>query len=73
MHRASDPFSLQLVEDLVAPDAQPIEMKTDREHVPGMDPIRGVLMKPALKHLFYGINFTPFIEEAERRAKTAVV
>jgi len=30
-------------------------------------------MKPALKHLFYGINFTPSIEEAERRAKTAVV
>jgi hypothetical protein len=27
------------------------------------------VMKPALKHLFYGINFTPFIEEAERRAK----
>lgn len=38
-----------------------------------MDPIRGVLMKPALKHLFYGINFTPFIDEAERRAKTAVM
>ena len=38
-----------------------------------MDPIRGILMKPALKHLFYGINFTPFIEQAERRAKTAVV
>jgi len=34
-----------------------------------MDPIRGLLMKPALKHLFYGINFTPFIDEAERRAK----
>jgi len=34
-----------------------------------MGPVRGVLMKPALKHLFYGINFTPFIEEAERRAK----
>ena len=33
-----------------------------------MGPVRGVLMKPALKHLFYGINFTPFIEEAERRA-----
>jgi ribosome-associated toxin RatA of RatAB toxin-antitoxin module len=33
-----------------------------------LDPIRGVLMRPALKHLFYGINFTPFIEEAERRA-----
>jgi ribosome-associated toxin RatA of RatAB toxin-antitoxin module len=33
-----------------------------------MGPVRGVLMKPALKKLFYGINFTPFIEEAERRA-----
>jgi hypothetical protein len=35
----------------------------------GIDPVRGVLMKPALKHMFYGINFTPFIEEAERRAQ----
>ena len=35
----------------------------------GIDPVRGVLMKPALEHMFYGINFTPFIEEAERRAK----
>jgi ribosome-associated toxin RatA of RatAB toxin-antitoxin module len=34
-----------------------------------MGPVRGLAMKPALKHLFYGINFTPFIEEAERRAK----
>lgn len=34
-----------------------------------MGPVRGVLMKPALKKLFYGINFTPFIDEAERRAK----
>jgi len=34
-----------------------------------MDPVRGVLMKPALKQMFYGINFTPFIEEAERREK----
>jgi ribosome-associated toxin RatA of RatAB toxin-antitoxin module len=33
-----------------------------------MGAVRGVVMKPALKHLFYGINFTPFIEEAERRA-----
>jgi ribosome-associated toxin RatA of RatAB toxin-antitoxin module len=33
----------------------------------GIDPVRGVLMKPALKHMFYGINFTPFIAEAERR------
>jgi ribosome-associated toxin RatA of RatAB toxin-antitoxin module len=34
-----------------------------------MGPVRGVAMKPALKHLFYSINFTPFIEEAERRAQ----
>ena len=34
-----------------------------------MDPVRGVVMEPALKHLFYSINFTPFIDEAERRAK----
>jgi len=34
-----------------------------------MDPVRGVLMKPALKQMFFGINFTPFIEEAERREK----
>jgi hypothetical protein len=34
-----------------------------------MGRIQGFLMKPALKKLFYGINFTPFIEEAERRAK----
>jgi len=33
-----------------------------------MGAVRGFLMKPALKKLFYGINFTPFIEEAERRA-----
>ena len=39
----------------------------------GMGPVRGVLMKPALKHLFYGINFRPFIDEAERRAKEAKV
>ena len=31
--------------------------------------MRGLAMKPALKHLFYSINFTPFIDEAERRAK----
>jgi ribosome-associated toxin RatA of RatAB toxin-antitoxin module len=35
-----------------------------------MGPVRGTVLKPALKHLFYGINFTPFIEEAERRAQT---
>jgi ribosome-associated toxin RatA of RatAB toxin-antitoxin module len=38
-----------------------------------MGAVRGVIMKPALRHLFYSINFTPFIEEAERRAKAAVV
>jgi ribosome-associated toxin RatA of RatAB toxin-antitoxin module len=36
-----------------------------------MGAVRGVIMKPALRHLFYSINFTPFIEEAERRAKSA--
>ena len=34
-----------------------------------MDPVRGVLMRPALKKVFYGLNYTPFIDEAERRAK----
>lgn len=29
---------------------------------------RGIVMKPFLKKIFYGINFTPFIKEAERRA-----
>lgn len=38
-----------------------------------MGPVRGLLMKPFLKKLFYGINFTPFIEEAERRAKAVNV
>jgi ribosome-associated toxin RatA of RatAB toxin-antitoxin module len=38
-----------------------------------MGPVRGVVMKPLLKHMFYEINFTPFIEEAERRAKGATV
>lgn len=36
-----------------------------------MNPVAGVAMKPALTKLFYGINFTPFIDEAERRAKAA--
>ena len=35
-----------------------------------MDPVRGLVMRPFLKKLFYGINFTPFIDEAERRAAT---
>jgi hypothetical protein len=29
----------------------------------------GLVMKPFLKRMFYGINFTPFIQEAERRTK----
>jgi ribosome-associated toxin RatA of RatAB toxin-antitoxin module len=29
----------------------------------------GLVMKPFLRRLFYGINFTPFIQEAERRGK----
>jgi ribosome-associated toxin RatA of RatAB toxin-antitoxin module len=29
----------------------------------------GLVMRPFLRRLFYGINFTPFIQEAERRAK----
>jgi ribosome-associated toxin RatA of RatAB toxin-antitoxin module len=36
-----------------------------------MGPVRGVVMKPFMKRIFYGINFTPFIQEAERRAKEA--
>jgi ribosome-associated toxin RatA of RatAB toxin-antitoxin module len=36
-----------------------------------MGAVRGVIMKPALRHLFYSINFTPFIEEAERRDREA--
>ena len=38
------------------------------EAAQSMDPIRGLVMRPALKQLFYS-NFTPFIHEAERRAK----
>ena len=26
--------------------------------------MRGTIMRPFLKKMFYGINFTPFIEEA---------
>jgi hypothetical protein len=33
-----------------------------------MGAVRGTLMRPFLKRIFYGINFTPFIEEAERRS-----
>jgi ribosome-associated toxin RatA of RatAB toxin-antitoxin module len=32
---------------------------------------KGVVMKPFLRKIFYGINFTPFIREAERRATSA--
>ncbi len=39
--------------------------------VQSMSRVKGTVMKPMLKHLFYGINFTPFIEEAERRAQPA--
>jgi ribosome-associated toxin RatA of RatAB toxin-antitoxin module len=39
--------------------------------VQSMSRVRGIVMKPFLKRLFYGINFTPFIEEAERRAREA--
>jgi len=38
-----------------------------------MGRIRGTVMKPVLERLFHGINFTPFIEEAERRTETALV
>jgi hypothetical protein len=37
--------------------------------VQSMPWLQGVVMKRLLRHLFYGINFTPFIEEAERRAR----
>ena len=36
-----------------------------------MGPVRGTVMRPFLKKIFYGINFTPFIQEAERREKAA--
>jgi hypothetical protein len=29
--------------------------------------LKGLVMKPFLRRIFYGINFTPFIQEAERR------
>jgi ribosome-associated toxin RatA of RatAB toxin-antitoxin module len=37
--------------------------------VQSMSRLQGIAMKPLLKRLFYGINFTPFIEEAERRTR----
>jgi ribosome-associated toxin RatA of RatAB toxin-antitoxin module len=39
--------------------------------IQSMSRVQGVVMKPLLRRLFYGINFTPFIEEAEHRAQTA--
>ena len=30
--------------------------------------VPGLVMKPLLRRLFYGINFSPFIQEAQRRA-----
>ncbi|HEY6793349.1 MAG TPA: SRPBCC family protein [Kineosporiaceae bacterium] len=33
-----------------------------------LGPIRGLIMKPLLRRIFYRLNFTPFIREAERRA-----
>jgi Polyketide cyclase / dehydrase and lipid transport len=36
-----------------------------------MGPVRGTVMRPFLKKIFYGINFDPFIDEAERREKAA--
>jgi len=38
-----------------------------------MGPVRGLVMRPLLKKPFYGINFTPFIQEAERRAMASKV
>jgi hypothetical protein len=33
----------------------------------------GGLVRSFLKRLFYGINFTPFIEEAERRENASKI
>ena len=30
--------------------------------------LKGLVMNPFLRRIFYGINFTPFIQEADRRA-----
>jgi hypothetical protein len=38
-----------------------------------MGPVQGLVLRPFLKRLFQGINFTPFIQEAERRAKEAKI
>jgi ribosome-associated toxin RatA of RatAB toxin-antitoxin module len=34
-----------------------------------LPPLQGLVMRPFLRRLFYRINFTPFIQEAERRAR----
>ena len=39
--------------------------------VQDMSTLPGLVMKPLLRHLFYRINFTPFIGEAERRTAQA--
>jgi len=36
--------------------------------VQDMNALSGVVMKPLLRRLFYRLNFTPFVQEAERRA-----
>jgi ribosome-associated toxin RatA of RatAB toxin-antitoxin module len=36
-----------------------------------MGRVRGVLMKPMLRRIFYKLNFAPFIGEAERRANAS--
>jgi ribosome-associated toxin RatA of RatAB toxin-antitoxin module len=36
-----------------------------------MNQVQGLVMKPFLRKLFYGINFAPFIQEAERRETAA--
>jgi ribosome-associated toxin RatA of RatAB toxin-antitoxin module len=38
-----------------------------------MPRLPGLVMKPLLRRLFYGINFTPFIQGAQRRAKEAKI
>jgi ribosome-associated toxin RatA of RatAB toxin-antitoxin module len=41
--------------------------------VQDMSTLPGLIMKPLLRHMFYKINFTPFIGEAERRARQTPV
>jgi hypothetical protein len=33
--------------------------------------LRGIVMKPLLRRIFFRLNFDPFIREAERRAGPA--